>query len=94
MEIKPKDVQSTSKIIRGRLLGDAPDPAAEGQLYPLLEWASSLDAGDRVGTKFEFRGKEQVTVRTDPAIRFQFDRIEMFGRLGEGQEPRRVRKTR
>ncbi|HEX3962995.1 MAG TPA: hypothetical protein VHZ03_41235 [Trebonia sp.] len=90
MEIKPTDVQSTRKIIRGRLLGVAADPAAEGQLYPLLEWASSLDSVEREETKFEFNGKEQVTVRTNPAIRFQFDRIEVFGRLGEGQEPRRV----
>jgi hypothetical protein len=90
MEVKPKDVQSTRKIIRGRLLGAAVDPAAEGQLYPLLEWASSVDAVVREGTTFQFKGKEQVTVRTNPAIRFQFDRIEVFGRLGEGQEPRRL----
>jgi hypothetical protein len=45
MEVKPKDVQSSRKVIRGRLLGAAADPAAEGQLYPLLEWASSVDTG-------------------------------------------------
>lgn len=90
MEIKPMDVQSRRKIIRGRLLGNAADPAAEDHLYPLLEWASSLDAVERQGTKFEFKGKEQVTVRTNPAIRFQFDRMEVFGRLGEGQEPRHL----
>jgi hypothetical protein len=88
MEIKPKDVQSRRKVIRGRLLGTAADPAAEGQLYPLLEWASSIDAVERQGTTFDFKGKERFTVRTNPAVRFQFDRLEIFGRLGEGQQPR------
>ncbi len=90
MEIKPKDVQSRRKVIRGRLVGDAADPAAEGELYPLLEWTSSIDAVERQGTTFDFKGKERFTVRINPAIRFQFDRLEIFGRLGEGQEPRRL----
>jgi hypothetical protein len=90
MEVKPKDVQSTRKIIRGRLLGTAEDPAMDGELYPHLEWTSSIDSIAREGTAFEFKGKEQVTVRINPAIRFQFDRIEVFGRLGEGQKPRQL----
>jgi hypothetical protein len=90
MEIKPKDVQSTRKIIRGRLLGAAADPAAEGELYPRLEWTTSIDSVAREGTAFQFKGKEQVTVWINPAIRFQFDRIEVFGRLGEGQKPRQL----
>jgi hypothetical protein len=57
MEIKPADVQSTRKIIRGRLLGDAADPAAEGELYPLLEWASSLNAVERKGTRLNSRAR-------------------------------------
>jgi hypothetical protein len=62
----------------------------DGELYPRLEWTSSIDSIAREGTAFEFKGKEQVTVRINPAIRFQFDRIEVFGRLGEGQKPRQL----
>jgi hypothetical protein len=90
MEIKPKDVQSTRKIIRGRLIGAAADPAADGELYPRLEWTSSIDSVAREGTAFQFKGKELVTVWINPAIRFQFDRIEVFGRISEGQKPRQL----
>jgi hypothetical protein len=33
LEIKPEDVQSARKAIRGRLLGAAADPAADDQMY-------------------------------------------------------------
>ena len=92
MEVKPKDVQSARKAIRGRLLGAAADPAADGQLYPLLEWASSIDTVVREGAAFHVQPREQVTVRTNPAVQFSFDRIEMIGRLAEGEEPRRLRE--
>lgn len=42
MAIKPQDVQSRRKVIRGRLTGAAEDPSAEGELYPHLEWTSSV----------------------------------------------------
>ena len=90
MEIKPKDVQSARKAIRGRLLGAAADPAADGQMYPLLEWASSIDSVVREGAAFHVQPKEQVTVRTNPAVQFSFDRIEMIGRLAEGEQPRQL----
>ena len=92
MEIKPKDVQSTRKVIRGRLLGAAADPAADGQLYPLLEWASSIDSIAREGAAFHVKPREQVTVRTNPAVQFSFDKIEMIGRLAEGEQPRQLRE--
>jgi hypothetical protein len=92
MEIKPKDVQSTRKVIRGRLLGAAADPAADGQMYPVLEWSSSIDSVTREGSTFQMKPREQVTVRTNPAIRFSFDRIEMIGRLAEGQQSRELRE--
>jgi hypothetical protein len=83
MEIKPKDVQSARKAIRGRLLGAAADPAEDGQLYPLLEWASSVDSVVREAAAFHVKPREHVTVRTNPAVQFSFDRIEMIGRLAE-----------
>ena len=92
MEIKPKDVQSARKAIRGRLLGLAADPAADDQLYPLLEWASSVDSVAREGAAFHVQPREQVTVRTNPAVQFSFDRIEMIGRLAEGEQPRQLRE--
>jgi len=90
MEIKPKDVQSQRKIIRGRLLGATEDPAAEGEMYPLLEWRSSIGSVIREGSAFEMKPTEQITVRINPALQFRFDRIEVIGRLAEGQMPRQL----
>jgi hypothetical protein len=90
MEIKPKDAQSARKVIHGRLLGAAADPAADGQLYPLLEWASSIDSMAREGAAFHMKPRERVTVRTNPAIQFRFDKIEMIGRFAEGEQPRQL----
>lgn len=87
MAIKPKDVQSARKAIRGRLVGAAADPATDGHMYPLLEWASSIDSVVREGAAFHVKPTEQVTVRTNPAVQFSFDRIEMIGRLAEGEQP-------
>ena len=90
MEIKPKDVQSRRKLIRGRLLGAAEDPAAEGEMYPRLEWHSSINSVVREGSAFQMKAKEQITVRTNPAIQFRFDRIEMIARLAEGEESKEL----
>jgi hypothetical protein len=40
MTIKLKDVQSLRKAIRGRLVGEAENPAPEGDFYPTIEWSS------------------------------------------------------
>jgi hypothetical protein len=87
MTIKPMDSQSRRKVIRGRLLGAAEDPAEEGEMYPRLEWISSIDSIAREGSTFQMKGKEQVTVRTHPAVSFSFDSIEVVGRLEEGEVP-------
>ena len=93
MEIKPKDVQSQRKIIRGRLLGTAGDPAADGEMYPLLEWRSSIGSVIREGSAFEVKPTEQITIRINPALQFRFDRIEVIGRLAEGQMPRQLTES-
>ncbi len=90
MEIKPKDVQSARKAIRGQLIGAAADPAAPDHFYPLLEWSSSIDAVVREGATFQVRPKERITVRTNPAVQFRLDRIEMVGRLTEGEQSREL----
>ena len=70
MGIKPADVQSKRKVIRRRLLGNAADPAAEGQLYPLLEWASSVDAVERDGGQAPRQlGQDEVNLTTSPRDR-------------------------
>jgi len=83
MEIKP----TARKAIRGWLLGAAADPVAQGEMYPRLEWTSLIDSVVREGAAFQMKAKEQVTVRTNPAVQFSFDRIEMIGRLAEGEQP-------
>ena len=85
MTITPKDVQSRRKVIRGRLVGAAEDPAAEGELYPRLEWSSAVASVTREGSTFQFRDNDKFSVRTHPAVSFQFDRLMIFSRLEEGQ---------
>jgi hypothetical protein len=87
MEIKPKDVQSQRKLIRGRLLGDAGNLALDGELYPRLEWRSSIESVVRSGSAFEMKAREQFTARISPSVQFLPDSISVFGRLAEGQEP-------
>ncbi len=87
MAIKPKDVQSRRKAIRGRLVGAAADPAAEGELYPRLEWSSSVGSVVREGSTFQFRENDKITVRTNPDVSFQLDGFLVYGRLEEGQAP-------
>lgn len=87
MTITPKDVQSRRKVIRGRLVGAAEDPAAEGELYPRLEWSSAVASVTREGSTFQFRDNDRFTVRTHPAVSFQLDQLLVYGRLEEGQAP-------
>ena len=61
-------------------------------MYPLLEWASSIDSVAREGGSLPCEAQEQVTVRINPAVQFSFDRIEMIGRLAEGEQPRQLRE--
>lgn len=87
MAITPMDVQSLRKIVRGRMLGAAAEPAEDGEMYPRLEWTSSIGSVIREGSTFQIKGQEHLTVRTHPDVKFQFDSIEVVGRLKEGQIP-------
>jgi hypothetical protein len=82
-----RDVQSLRKVARGRLIGDADDPAPEGELYPRLEWTSSVDSTERDGATFNFRQSETMTIRTNPSVAFQLDSFELHGRLEDGAAP-------
>lgn len=85
MSIEPTDVESTRTIMRGRLVGSAADPAAEGQLYPSLEWQSGIGSVTREGTGHDVSRKDRFTVRAHPNVRFQPERLEVRGRLQHGQ---------
>jgi hypothetical protein len=87
MEIKPKDVESMRKVARGRLIGVAEDPAMEGELYPRLEWSSSLDSIIREGTSFHMKQKDAMTIRTHPNVGFRLEGLEVRGRLQDGEAP-------
>lgn len=89
-EIQPKDVQSTRKVIRGRLIGIVEDPAMEGELYPHLEWNSGVDSVAREGSTFHMSQKERITIRTDPEVGFRLERLEVHGRLQNGEAPVRL----
>lgn len=83
--IPPKDVQSTRKVVRGRLLGLAEDPAPTGEMYPRLEWTSVIEGASRDGERFEWQPRDRLTVRTHPDVGFQLDRVELRGRLQDGE---------
>jgi hypothetical protein len=87
MEIKPKDVESMRKVARGRLIGVAEDPAMEGELYPRLEWSSSIDSIVREGTSFQMKQKDAMTIRTHPNVGFRLEGLEVRGRLQDGEAP-------
>jgi len=87
MTIKPKDVQSRRKVARGRLLGASDDPASEGLLYPVLEWHSQIGSVVREGSTFKMSDTDRITVRTRPGVSFQLTRLELRGRLEDGQAP-------
>lgn len=88
MEIKPKDVQSMRRVARGRLIGAAEDPAMEGELYPRLEWSSGIDVVVREGSTFQMmKIKDRMTIRTHPNVRFRLERLEVHGRVQNGEAP-------
>jgi hypothetical protein len=87
MAIGPKDVQSRRKVIRGRLTGTGDDLAAEGQLYPLLEWESRVGSATRDDSAFHFTDTDKITVRTHPNVTFHFDQLLAYGPADDGQVP-------
>lgn len=87
VEIKPKDAQSLRKAIRGQLTGSAEDPAMQGELYPRIEWSSGISSVVRDSSTFRMTYAERFTVRTHPSVRFTPERLEVFGRLENGEVP-------
>ncbi|GAA3013002.1 hypothetical protein LV75_000462 [Actinokineospora diospyrosa] len=82
----PLDVQSLRKVIRGRLIGTAADPAPEGEMYPRLHWTTGIESAID-GRAVEMNHREQMTLLVHPDIGFQLDRIEVHGRPVDGQAP-------
>jgi hypothetical protein len=74
-EIKPKDMQSMRKVVRGRLIGAIEDPAMEGELYPRFEWSSGIDSVVREGSTFQVKPKDRMTVRMHPDVGFRLERL-------------------
>ena len=87
MSIEPKDVQSRRKVVRGRLVGAVDDPAAPDQMYPILEWNSSPSSVVHEGSSIRTDDSERITVRTHSDVSFKFERLDVFGRLQDGQVP-------
>jgi hypothetical protein len=87
MTIAPKDVLSRQKVARGRLLGVADDPAPDGMRYPILEWHSGVGSVVREGSTFRMSDTDRMTVKTRAGVSFQLTRLEVRGRLEDGQTP-------
>ncbi len=58
-----------------------------GEPYPRLEWRSEIGSVVREGPTFALAEREQITARTHPAVGFQLTRVELYGRLEDGQVP-------
>ena len=41
----------------------------------------------REGSTFQINDTDKITVRTNPEVSFQLDRLEIYGRLEDGQAP-------
>ncbi len=85
----PLDSRSLRKVVRGVLLvpEGVDDVAAHGQLYPLLEWRSSLKTLERDETGLHASFSENVTLKVAEGVQFQPQRFEVHGRVAEGQVP-------
>lgn len=83
--IKVKDVQSLRRVVRGRLVGIADDPAMPNERYPRLEWTVSIDSVDQDDSTFQFHQRDTITPRTHPDVGFRIERMEVRGRLEEGE---------
>jgi hypothetical protein len=88
--IKPKDVQSVRKVVRGRIIGASDELALEGELYPTLAWTSGIDRVSREGTTFKLEQRDRITVRMHSDLGFKLDRLEYHGRLEDGEAPVRM----
>ena len=87
MIIKPKDVQSRKKIVRGRLIGLVENPAGEDELYPSLQWSTGISSVLREGSTFHIKETENITARVHPDVTFNLDLVEIRGRIEDGQVP-------
>ena len=76
---KPFALHSTA-YVKGVIIGEGPRLAAEGQVYPILNWRH------RSGTSAEgkFQSHDGLTVQLGSGLRFEPTRIEFWGGPPEG----------
>jgi hypothetical protein len=86
-ERRPKDVQSSRKIVRGQFIGIGDELAPDGDTYPYLEWTSKVGAFTRTGDEFNLNHEERWTVRCHPNYAFEGVRFEARGRVEDGEHP-------
>jgi hypothetical protein len=87
----PLDIKSMRKIMRGRFIGEADDPAAEGQEYPQLEWKSEVNrAWWGEPNRLEVSFTETYKVICADEVLFQGQMFEVKGRLRPGQEQKEL----
>lgn len=87
MTIHPLDVGSKRKVIRGVLTSAIGNPAPDGEAYPFIEWASEIKNVTRDGNTYSVQNVERFAICTRPGVGFRLERIEVIGRLTEGQAP-------
>lgn len=81
----PRDVRSLRKMAKGHFTGDGSDPAPAGEVYPRLEWLSTVKTLKRDDDRFTVSFEERFTVRCSPSYGFRGQTIEVRGRAEPGQ---------
>jgi hypothetical protein len=76
----PLEMDDYARYLRGHLVGEGAQLAADGEEYPFLEWTSkpSLAAAGEEGA-ITISGSETFTVRTADAISFRAESYELWG---------------
>lgn len=82
-----RDVQSLSRQIHGRVIGEAIELAPAGEEYPRLEWTSRLRTLVREDDNLQASITDQWTVRMADGLSFQGEAIRVNGRNEAGSPP-------
>jgi hypothetical protein len=83
----PKDVQSFRKVVRGVFFSDLDDIAAPDEVYPRLDWLSSIKDVRIQNDQVRLDLEEKLTVRCAEGVQFRGVSIQGWGRDEPGEPP-------
>jgi hypothetical protein len=78
--LEPFDAIPISRYLRGTLIGETDELAAEGQAYPILHWRTRLAALSRTSDgQYKVRYKEKYVAELGKGVSFQAQSFEIWG---------------